>query len=93
MQTEQKERADKLGSIKDNIDQWYLSNIAVAKERMEISESYDEAFAIWTALIEDYNEFWNSFMKDCPEDISAEVISYMALKYNAEFPLPPASSK
>ena len=93
VQTEQRERADKLGSIKDNIDQWYLSNITAEKERMEISASYDEAFAIWTALIEDYNEFWNSFMKDCPEDISADVISYMALKYNAEFPLPPARSK
>lgn len=86
------ERAEwtrRLDYYKTLVDTWYSSELPAAQAKME-NLSYDESMEIWTRLVDDYNAFWRKIVRECPENCSAELTSYIALKYNSSFPLPPS---
>lgn len=88
-QMEQARKADLTDSFKERADAYYATEIASAKEQISHAATHSEAMELWNGLIDRYNQFWRELIAECPEECSAELINHIALKYNAEFPLPP----
>ncbi|MCQ2153399.1 MAG: protein kinase [Bacteroidales bacterium] len=88
-QREMAEKANLTDSFKERVDRYYATEVADAKEKISHAPSNAEAVAIWSGLIDKYNQFWTELIAECPEDCSAELINHIQFKYNAEFPLPP----
>lgn len=88
-QREQVRKASLTDAFKERVDAYYATEIASAKEQILRAATHSEAMAIWSGLIDRYNQFWKELIAECPEECSAELINHIALKYNAEFPLPP----
>lgn len=88
----EKQRIGRLDILKERVNRYYEEEITPAITMMAAAPSYDEALKIWNGIIDNYNNFWRTIVDECPEESSAELINFIALKYNSDFPLPPSSS-
>ena len=78
-------RATAMEQMKGRVDAWYSENTTRFRQQAE-GVAYLQRCTLWGKLVDDYNAFTEALMEECPEDLRADLIAHLALRFGKDFP-------